>query len=414
MLHLTLAASLALLASCASLVHALPAPVVSDSTIHGDVPTISNADGTVNPHLLRRNLHQTFAKYSFGPLTAAATTNSSTRAEPAAGLYTAGMSFGSPPQGRNLILDTGSTDLFIQEKCAQGAGCAPNYLPRSSATYRTTGRTTTLNYVSDSVTGRVVTDRVTFGGRTVENQAFLVVPDSNTPGASGNIGLGLNAHANPTIGTPLLENLRATGQLGNGNSFALQLDRTGNSAAVTLGLKTGPGAFTLPYSTYNVMYPELLGRWALEMKTVSSLDNKSQWRDSVAVFIDSGAASSFVPRAAARVAHSQVEHQVETVQIPLQGQVYDVDFYFYPCNATIDYYIQFTDSRTFRADPRDQSVGSDGNGMCQSMLNGVDIEYNGLKAGILGAPWLKSKQAIFAVGSDSSNTGATISFWDGM
>jgi hypothetical protein len=64
--------------------------------------------------------------------------------------------------------------------------------------------------------------------------------------------------------------------------------------------------------------------------------------------------------------------------------VYDVDIYFYPCDAKIDYSIQFTDWRQFRSDPRDQALGSDGNGMCQSMLNGVDIEYNGLRAGILG------------------------------
>lgn len=68
--------------------------------------------------------------------------------------------------------------------------------------------------------------------------------------------------------------------------------------------------------------------------------------------------------------------------------MYDVDIYFYPCDAKMDYAIEFAgsseDSRDFRSDPRDQALGSDGNGMCQSMLNGVDIEYNGLKAGILG------------------------------
>ena len=64
--------------------------------------------------------------------------------------------------------------------------------------------------------------------------------------------------------------------------------------------------------------------------------------------------------------------------------MYEVDIYFYPCDAKIDYSIQFTDWRQFRSDPRDQALGSDGNGMCQSMLNGVDIEYNGLRAGILG------------------------------
>jgi hypothetical protein len=150
------------------------------------------------------------------------------------------------------------------------------------------------------------------------------------------------------------------------------------------------------------------------------------------------------PKSPLSPAHSKVEHFVETVPVPLQGQVYDVDIYFYPCDAKIDYAIEFagglSGSRDFRSDPRDQALGSDGNGMCQSMLNGVDIEYNGLKAGILGgelfcssvfcacpspradgrfwfggaAPWLKSKDVLFYVGSDSSNTGATISIMDGL
>ena len=79
--------------------------------------------------------------------------------------------------------------------------------------------------------------------------------------------------------------------------------------------------------------------------------------------------------------------------------MYDVDIYFYPCDAKIDYAIEFTggsDSRDFRSDPRDQALGSDGNGMCQSMLNGVDIEYSGLKAGTLGGEFSLFMQGFLA------------------
>ncbi|KWU42537.1 acid protease [Rhodotorula sp. JG-1b] len=423
MLKLTIVAIFALLLSSSpSSIHALPTPSASSSsTVVGQVPTVTNLQGIVDPQLFQENLLHTFAKYRFVPVVDNATStlmngtgslhsrrvyqkrgqDLPTRIdlgvitrEPAIGLYTANMGFGTPTQTRSLLLDTGSSDLFIQTGCNLPAGCGGNFLFRKSTTYRDTGR--------------VVTDRVTFGGRTIEDQAFLMVSDAHTPGAAGNIGLALNAQSNREIGTPLIENLRATGQLGNGNGFSLQLDRNGNNAFLTLGINVEAGAPTIPYMKFNVMYPNLLGRWALEMKVLSSLPDRNLWQGSVAVFIDSGSSSSFVPREAARIAHSQVEHFVETVPIPLQGQVYDVDIYFYPCDAKIDYAIQFTDWRQFRADPRDQALGSDGNGMCQSMLNGVDIEYNGLKAGILGAPWLKSKDVQFHVGSDSSNTGATI------
>ncbi|GAA5882674.1 hypothetical protein JCM3774_002808 [Rhodotorula dairenensis] len=443
MLRLSAGAILALFASCASLVDALPAgPPLP--TLVGELPSVASANGNLDRELLLASIKHTFAKYDFSP-TSETTSNANATTtrflakrqgsdgrsavnlepspikldvitlQPAAGLYTAPMNFGTPPQSRPLILDTGSADLFIQDSCQQGSGCAGNFLWRQSSTYRDTGRTATLNYVSDSVTGRVVTDTVKFGDQTIEQQAFLVVPDSNTPGAAGNIGLGLSAHANPAIGTPLVENLRAKGLLGADNSFNLQMDRTGNKAAITLGVRTGQGALTPSQTTYNVLYPQVLGRWALEMKQVTAKGAAwpDQWRGSAAIFIDSGSSSSFIPRAAARAAHLRVEHTVETWPVPLQGQMYDVDFYFFPCDANINYSIRFTDTRLFPSDPRDQSLASVGNGMCQSMLIGVDIELDGIQAGILGAPWLKSKSVNFGAGFDASNSGATISIADG-
>ena len=70
MLKLTIVATFALfLSTSPSLIHALPtSPTSSSSTIVGQVPTVANPEGLVDPHLFRRNLHQTFAKYQFAPV----------------------------------------------------------------------------------------------------------------------------------------------------------------------------------------------------------------------------------------------------------------------------------------------------------------------------------------------------------
>ena len=70
MLKLTIVATFALfLSSSPSLIYALPtSPTSSSSTIVGQVPTVANPEGLVDPHLFRRNLHQTFAKYQFAPV----------------------------------------------------------------------------------------------------------------------------------------------------------------------------------------------------------------------------------------------------------------------------------------------------------------------------------------------------------
>ncbi|GAA5887248.1 hypothetical protein JCM3774_004753, partial [Rhodotorula dairenensis] len=192
MLRLSATALLALFASCASLADALPTGSPSP-TIVGRTPTVVNEDGVADRDLLLANIQHTFAKYDFSPASdrtldanANATSTARFRAkrqggdgaagaalspsrieldvitrEPAAGLYTASISFGTVAlvQNRPLILDTGSADLFVQDSCKQASGCAGNFLWRHSSTYRDTGRTATLNYVSDSFTGRVVTDK---------------------------------------------------------------------------------------------------------------------------------------------------------------------------------------------------------------------------------------------------------------
>lgn len=78
---------------------------------------------------------------------------------------------------------------------------------------------------------------------------------------------------------------------------------------------------------------------------------------------------------------------------PLQGKTYDVDYYFFPCDTPPSYILNFGPAprRTFPywSDTRDAAVGTAENGMCQSALNGVDIEYGGLRAGILGGESLE-------------------------
>lgn len=69
MLKFTIVATFALfLSSFPSLIHALPTSSASSSTIVGQVPTVTNLQGVVDPQLFQENLHQTFAKYRFVPV----------------------------------------------------------------------------------------------------------------------------------------------------------------------------------------------------------------------------------------------------------------------------------------------------------------------------------------------------------
>lgn len=76
MLKLTIVAIFALLLSSSpSSIHALPTPSASSSssTIVGQVPTVTNLQGIVDPQLFQENLLHTFAKYRFVPVAGNAT-----------------------------------------------------------------------------------------------------------------------------------------------------------------------------------------------------------------------------------------------------------------------------------------------------------------------------------------------------
>ena len=70
MLKLTIVAIFALLLSSSpSSIHALPTPSASSSsTVVGQVPTVTNLQGIVDPQLFQENLLHTFAKYRFVPV----------------------------------------------------------------------------------------------------------------------------------------------------------------------------------------------------------------------------------------------------------------------------------------------------------------------------------------------------------
>ncbi|BGP23655.1 hypothetical protein JCM10295v2_002556 [Rhodotorula toruloides] len=430
----------------ASLVDALPAPV----RVEGVVPSVTNADGSINDELLKRNMEATFAKYDeratgssalkvkrrgAGKCKRAASSASLTLVQSgnAQTLYTANVKIGSPAQILPVLIDTGSSDLFVQTNGKTGTA---NFISAASSTFTDAGRNATLHFVSDSVTGEVVTDTVSLGGVNVPNQSFLVVEDANSAETSGNLGLSLAAQASKQIGTSFLESVRASGQLGELNKFALYLPRDGNRAELTFGgiSSASNGRFA---SKIQVMYPAQLGRaspfllpsfgleltpsfaqWAIPLSIIFDNSGKAVWDATgtthiAAAFVDSGSSVSYIPRAAAKAAHEAIPGAVRynTTQVPLNGAVYDVDQYLIPCDSTATFGLGFDGvrRRNFDLDPRDTRFPFNENGVCQSSWFGVDIAYNGIPASIIGVPFLRSWYGIFNPGS-ANNLGAYIMF----
>jgi len=133
-------------------------------------------------------------------------------------LYYASIEVGTPPQSYAVILDTGSSDLWLQSsKCAPCTGKHLN--PANSSTLQNSSTPFAISYGIGSVKGSDVTDTITIGpgsnGFTVQHQVWGLVDYSNgtpVPGdVAGLMGLGFKNLA-VSQATPFWEALVSGGK----------------------------------------------------------------------------------------------------------------------------------------------------------------------------------------------------------
>jgi cathepsin D len=127
------------------------------------------------------------------------------------------------PQNFNVVLDTGSSDLWVLDSaCTSCDPGIPSFKTSSSSSFQTsttqTGQpaTVTIKYGSGEVIGTVVQDVVSLGGLTVTKQSWLLVDSTSSNLLSGTnagiMGLAFQGLAN-TEATPFWQTLANGNQL---------------------------------------------------------------------------------------------------------------------------------------------------------------------------------------------------------
>ncbi|GMK53889.1 hypothetical protein CspeluHIS016_0104750 [Cutaneotrichosporon spelunceum] len=112
--------------------------------------------------------------------------------------YSGQVSIGTPAQPFHIILDTGSSDLWVEDSAC--AGCdGTKYDPSKSSSYAAVDGSFKISYGSGDAAGRLAKDTVVMGGQSVPNQAFAIVdqmtPDLISSSVSGIMGLAFTALA---------------------------------------------------------------------------------------------------------------------------------------------------------------------------------------------------------------------------
>jgi len=127
------------------------------------------------------------------------------------------------PQSFNVVLDTGSSDLWVTDAgCTTCTPGSPTFNSGASSTFQLSRDTTgqpvrvTITYGSGSVAGDLVRDTVAMGGFQVQNQPWLLVDQTSASLLDGSnagiMGLAFDTIAN-TGAVPFWQTLAQGGQL---------------------------------------------------------------------------------------------------------------------------------------------------------------------------------------------------------
>ncbi|TCD62855.1 hypothetical protein EIP91_006336 [Steccherinum ochraceum] len=149
--------------------------------------------------------------------------------------YFGSIAVGTPSQSFDVILDTGSSDLWLATS-SQAARGITLFDTSSSSTFVATNNSFSVQYASGSATGTLGSDTVSFAGFDVSSQTFGLVDGTSsgllTSPVSGLMGLAFQSLATSGA-TPFWQAITNTrGALSN-PLFGVQLTRFNNASGAT-------------------------------------------------------------------------------------------------------------------------------------------------------------------------------------
>ncbi|TEB37333.1 acid protease [Coprinellus micaceus] len=161
--------------------------------------------------------------------------------------YLGTVRIGTPAQSFDVVLDTGSSDLWVADSsCSSCPRSAATFDASQSSSLQATNQETSISYGSGTVAGLINRDTVSMGSNfTIQSQTFMAV-DRLQSGllsgqTSGILGLAFSAIAR-TGGTPFWQSLQSDGQL-EAPEFSFWMTRFNNDPRAD-DIEDG-GVFTL-------------------------------------------------------------------------------------------------------------------------------------------------------------------------
>ncbi|ORX38818.1 aspartic peptidase domain-containing protein [Kockovaella imperatae] len=254
--------------------------------------------------------------------------------------YSGSISIGTPPQQFEIILDTGSSDLWLAStNCSIGCNGMSQFDPDNSTTFRNLKSTFDISYGSGQAHGILGQDVVTLGGYSVAGQTFAACTDL-TPGlitssVSGIMGLSWQALAYSKA-TPWWITLAKSGSWSQ-PLFAFYLKRFRDVAGAS-NLETDAGSATFGYLdsslyTGEVTYANVASGaqyWQVTMDSMTIQGSNVNLGSSNLGAVDTGTTLIGGPAAIIAQLYASIPGSSQ------MGGSYG-SYYEYPCATSIDF-----------------------------------------------------------------------------
>ncbi|KAG0706693.1 aspartic peptidase domain-containing protein [Suillus ampliporus] len=318
--------------------------------------------------------------------------------------YSGVVSIGTPPKNFNLVLDTGSSDLWVATtSCTSCGSDIPEFDPSKSSTYKATSSPLKIDYGSGWVQGTIAQDSVTFGSFEM-SQELLAATDFSSglidDGLSGIMGLGF-ASLSTLNTTPFWEAFYNANDLSE-PLFSFYLERYVNQPNVICAAPGGTltlGGTNSSLYQGSIEYLNLTGPqsyWSLTVSSVS-VQGKTINIDSSSglAAIDTGTTLIGAPALIAASIWAQVPGSVELIG-DYQG------LYGFPCTTDVTVSISFGGTN-WAISPLDMNLGTLNDTMLGNVnttsrmcVGGIfDVSIDSGPAWIIGDTFLKNVYSVF-------------------
>jgi len=205
--------------------------------------------------------------------------------------FTAPIYIGNPPQHFDVIVDTGSSNLWVTSlKCSQSSNCqGHNYFnPADSSTYQSDNEIMDLLYGSGSDVCQLGQDEVVFGGIPITNFEFGIcgtidMEDFANSGFDGIVGLAFQSMSEDYL-PPLFQTMVQSGAIEEGSFSILLTPETGVSGSQLI---LGGIDYTLNTSEFHYFNLISESYWEIQLDQIT-IGGSPLLNSPVAAIIDSG------------------------------------------------------------------------------------------------------------------------------